>query len=191
MGVPEACTSMPASRASPVVVVLNLIVAKETDLIAALTRPEVLVGHVHVLHTQGAACHDSVGLKSDFMSVTAMDSLASPCRSGSGDARVVPLWARAHGETHNHHRPSRSWSRRTSTVPTGAFLVLSQQPSFDNSFSKIWVFIPREKISANLAPSPAFREQPKVPANFAIFIAHWPPQPTVPHGFCLRFSCAT
>ena len=114
---PEAVsTNIPASRASPVVIVLNLIVAKETDLIAALTRPEVLVGHVHVLHTQGAACHDSVGLGSDFMSVTAMDSLASPCRSGSGDARVVPLWARAHGETHNHCRPSETTS--TSTAGT-------------------------------------------------------------------------
>ena len=55
----NVCTSMPASRASPVVVVLNLIVAKETDLIAALARPEVLVGHVHVLHTERAACHGS------------------------------------------------------------------------------------------------------------------------------------
>ena len=50
------CTSMPASRASPVVVVLNLIVAKETDLIAALARPKVLVGHIHVLHTEWATC---------------------------------------------------------------------------------------------------------------------------------------
>ena len=50
------CTSRPASRASPVVVVLNLIVAKETDLIAALARPKVLVGHVHVLHTEWATC---------------------------------------------------------------------------------------------------------------------------------------
>ena len=50
-------TTMPASRASPVVVVLDLIVAKQTDLIAALAWPEVLVSHVHVLHTEWAACH--------------------------------------------------------------------------------------------------------------------------------------
>ena len=48
---------MPASRASPVVVVLDLIVAKQTDLVAALAWPEVLVSHVHVLHTEWAACH--------------------------------------------------------------------------------------------------------------------------------------
>ena len=58
---------MPASRASPVVVVLDLIVAKQTDLIAALAWPEVLVSHVHVLHTEWAACHvtDASGLMSD------------------------------------------------------------------------------------------------------------------------------
>ena len=50
-------TTTPASRASPVVVVLDLIVAKQTDLVAALARPEVLVSHVHVLHTEWAACH--------------------------------------------------------------------------------------------------------------------------------------
>ena len=50
-------TAMPASRASPVVVVLDLIVAKQTDLVAALAWPEVLVSHVHVLHTEWAACH--------------------------------------------------------------------------------------------------------------------------------------
>ena len=50
-------TNMPASRASPVVVVLDLIVAKQTDLIAALAWPEVFVSHVHVLHTEWAACH--------------------------------------------------------------------------------------------------------------------------------------
>ena len=38
-------------------VVLDLIVAKQTDLIAALAWPEVLVSHVHVLHTEWAACH--------------------------------------------------------------------------------------------------------------------------------------
>ena len=66
---PEAVsTNIPASRASPVVIVLNLIVAKETDLIAALARPEVLVSHVHVLHTEWAACHGSNGFASDLMS---------------------------------------------------------------------------------------------------------------------------
>ena len=49
-------TTMPASRASPVVVVLDFIVAKQTDLVAALAWPEVLVSHVHVLHTEWAAC---------------------------------------------------------------------------------------------------------------------------------------
>ena len=60
-------TTMPASRASPVVVVLDLIVAKQTDLITALAWPEVLVSHVHVLHTEWAACHvtDASGLMSD------------------------------------------------------------------------------------------------------------------------------
>ena len=58
---------MPASRASPVVVVLDLIVAKQTDLVAALAWPEVLVSHVHVLHTEWAACHvrDASDLMSD------------------------------------------------------------------------------------------------------------------------------
>ena len=50
-------TTTPASRASPVVVVLDLIVAKQTDLITALAWPEVLVSHVHVLHAEWAACH--------------------------------------------------------------------------------------------------------------------------------------
>ena len=60
-------TTTPASRASPVVVVLDLIVAKQTDLVAALARPEVLVSHVHVLHTEWAACHvtDASDLMSD------------------------------------------------------------------------------------------------------------------------------
>ena len=49
-------TAMPASRASPVVVVLDLIVAKQTYLVAALAWPEVLVSHIHVLHTEWAAC---------------------------------------------------------------------------------------------------------------------------------------
>ena len=49
-------TTMPACRASPVVVVLDLIVAKQTDLVAALAWPEVLVSHIHVLHTEWAAC---------------------------------------------------------------------------------------------------------------------------------------
>ena len=54
-------TTMPASRASPVMIVLDLIVAKQTNLIAALAWPEVLVSHVHVLHTEWAACHVRVG----------------------------------------------------------------------------------------------------------------------------------
>lgn len=58
---------MPASRASPVMIVLDLIVAKQTNLIAALAWPEVLVSHVHVLHTEWAACHvrDASDLMSD------------------------------------------------------------------------------------------------------------------------------
>ena len=71
----EAVSSMPASRASPVLVVLYLIVAKETDLIAALARPEILVGHVHVLHTKWAACHGRNGFVSELMSHS-HDSLA-------------------------------------------------------------------------------------------------------------------
>ena len=78
-------TTMPASRASPVVVVLDLIVAKQTDLVAALAWPEVLVSHVHVLHTERAACHvrDALDLMSD------------------GNAGQESMH-----ETHNHPRPS-------------------------------------------------------------------------------------
>ena len=76
-----------------------------------------------------------------------------------------------------------AWGAFLASKPHGDSIIL-------NFFSKIWVD-PREKISANLGPSPAFGKQPKVSADFTIFIAHWPPQPTVPHGFCLRFSCAT
>ena len=87
---------MPTGRASPVVVVLNLIVAKETDLIAALARPEVLVGHIHVLHTERAACHSGFGFASDLLMDTALqDSLASPCRISGlcvGRALMARSW---------------------------------------------------------------------------------------------------
>ena len=85
-------TTMPASRASPVVVVLDLIVAKQTDLVAALAWPEVLVSHVHVLHTEWAACH--VRDASDLMS----DSNAGQAsRWGSLTITLVhcPLWSHA------------------------------------------------------------------------------------------------
>ena len=83
-------------------VVLNLIVAKETDLIAALAWPEVLVSHVHILHAEWAACQ---GRASDLMS----DGNAGWTRIAMQERwwPVVPLcWARARGKTHNHHRPS-------------------------------------------------------------------------------------
>ena len=83
-------------------VVLNLIVAKETDLIAALAWPEVLVSHVHILHAEWAACQ---GRASDLMS----DGNAGWTRIAMQERwwPVVPLcWARAHGKTHNHRRPS-------------------------------------------------------------------------------------
>ena len=83
--VPKAeSTTMPASRASPVVVVLDLIVAKQTDLVAALAWPEVLVSHVHVLHTEWAACH-----------VTDASDLMSDGNAGQESMH----------ETHNHPRP--------------------------------------------------------------------------------------
>ena len=73
-------TTMPASRASPVVVVLDLIVAKQTYLVAALAWPEVLVSHVHVLHTEWAACHvtDASDLMSDGNTVIRRGDSQSP-----------------------------------------------------------------------------------------------------------------
>ena len=49
------CLGAPTRRACSVVVVLDLVVAKQADLVAALARPEVLVRHVHVLHAEWAA----------------------------------------------------------------------------------------------------------------------------------------
>ena len=49
----EAVSSMPASRASPVVVVLYLIVAKETDLIAALARVERSIRYIKFFTAEG------------------------------------------------------------------------------------------------------------------------------------------
>ena len=86
-------TSMPASRASPVVVVLNLIVAKETDLIAALARPKVLVGYVHVLHTEWATCRMGSRQISWSDGHAGQSSLG---RSGGGPSPLC--WARAQGK---------------------------------------------------------------------------------------------
>ena len=47
--------SAPARRASSIVVVLDLVVAKQADLVATLARPEVLISHIHVLHAEWAA----------------------------------------------------------------------------------------------------------------------------------------
>ena len=45
-----------ARRAKAVQVILDVSVAKEADLVPALTRPKIAVRDIHVLHTQRTAC---------------------------------------------------------------------------------------------------------------------------------------
>ena len=45
-----------ASWTKPVEIVLDVPVAEEADLVAALAREKVLVGHIQVLHAQRTAC---------------------------------------------------------------------------------------------------------------------------------------